>query len=263
MKPYWSMWSARFRLLLQYRAAALAGLFTQLVFGFIYLMIYRGFYAASHGPQPMSLEELTSYVWLNQAMLLLIPWRADDDVAHAVRTGGVVYEMLRPVDLYWFWYSRALARRVAPVLLRCIPMFIVAFAFLGLQPPPSIASGFAWGAATITSALLSTAWATLLAISLMWTLSGEGVNVMSFSVVMLFSGAIVPLPFFPEWAQRIVYTLPFRGIVDIPYRLYLGHIPPNQAPKLILLQLFWVAVLVTIGRLVLHAGKRRLVVQGG
>ena len=45
-RPYVAMLGARFRMLLQYRAAAFAGFATQLFWGAIELMIFAAFYAA-------------------------------------------------------------------------------------------------------------------------------------------------------------------------------------------------------------------------
>ena len=81
--------------------------------------------------------------------------------------------------------------------------------------------------------------------------------------VTIFTGMIVPIPFFPDWAQTIINVLPFRGIVDSPYRIYLGHIPTSDVLLHLGHQLVWVAVLVLIGRWVLSRGLRRLVMQGG
>jgi ABC-2 type transport system permease protein len=61
----------------------------------------------------------------------------------------------------------------------------------------------------------------------------------------------------------VLNWLPFRAIMDVPFRLYSGHLPAAQAPLLIGQQLLWAAILVLIGRLVLSRGLRRLVVQGG
>ena len=72
-----------------------------------------------------------------------------------------------------------------------------------------------------------------------------------------------PIPFFPEWAQAVMEVLPFRGIVDTPYRLYLGHIPTSEALFHLGHQLAWTAALVLAGRWVLSRGVSRLVVQGG
>ena len=55
LRPYSAIVSARFRMLLQYRAAAVAGLWTQVFFGFVLLMIYEAFYGSTAVPPPMTL----------------------------------------------------------------------------------------------------------------------------------------------------------------------------------------------------------------
>ena len=57
MKPYLAIFSSHFRSLLQYRAAALAGVGTQLFFGLVRLMIFDAFYRSSTIVQPMTLDE--------------------------------------------------------------------------------------------------------------------------------------------------------------------------------------------------------------
>ena len=110
-------------MLLQYRAAALAGMSTQLFWGLIRVMIFEAFYRTSTQAQPMTYAEVVNYVWLGQALFALLPWAPDNDVRTMVRTGTVAYELVRPVDLYAFWYSRALANRIAPTLLRSLRCF--------------------------------------------------------------------------------------------------------------------------------------------
>ena len=73
MRGYAAIVSARFRTLLQYRAAAVAGFGTQLVFGLIHAMVLGAFYAVSTRPQPMTYTEVVAYVWLGQAMLGMLP----------------------------------------------------------------------------------------------------------------------------------------------------------------------------------------------
>ena len=198
MSAYVAVVKARFRMLLQYRAAALAGFGTQLFWGLIRVMLFDAFYRSSTAPQPMSYPQTVTYLWLVQAMLLLVPWGADRDIRALVRSGSVAYELIRPTDLYWFWFSRALATRTAPVLLRATPMFIVAGLFLGLQPPPSWASAAAWLIATVGALFLACAFATLMAISLLWTISGDGIARLLATCTTVFSGMILPLPLFPD-----------------------------------------------------------------
>lgn len=263
MKAYWAILSARFRVLLQYRAAALAGFGTQLFWGFIRVMIFTAFYQSTTVAQPMTLRETINYIWLGQALLLLVPWNQDREVEHLIRTGNVAYEIIRPLDLYWFWFCRAVALRVAPVLLRAIPMFLVAGLFLGLDLPPTMASAGAFAAAMLGALLLSSAITTLSTISMFWTISGEGIIRFFPTISVILCGLIIPLPLFPDWAQPVLNILPFRGVMDVPFRLYMAHIPPQQAPALVAHQLAWTAGLIMLGRMLLARGLRRVVVQGG
>ena len=62
MSPYAAILSARFRTLLQYRTAAIAGLGTQLFWGLIRVMIFEAFYRSSNAPQPMALRDVVTYL---------------------------------------------------------------------------------------------------------------------------------------------------------------------------------------------------------
>ena len=109
MRPYFAILSARFRTLLQYRVAALAGIGTQLFWGLIRVMIFDAFYRSTTAPQPMTYAEVVTYIWLGQAMLRFLPWDVEGDARQMMRTGGVAYELLRPLDLYALWFCRSLA----------------------------------------------------------------------------------------------------------------------------------------------------------
>jgi ABC-2 type transport system permease protein len=258
-------------MLLQYRAAALAGLWTQVFFGLVLIMIYEAFYQSTTAPQPMTFTQVVNYVWLGQALLAMLPWNADAEIRAMVRSGAVAYELCRPTDLYWLWYARALAWRIAPTMLRAVPMCIIAAVLLPLvglgewrlASPPSTAAALAFGATLVCTLLLGCALTTLINISLLWTTSGEGAVVLLTTLVTFLSGMIVPLPLFPAWVQPIVRALPFAGLVDLPFRVFIGHIPPGAAVSVLQHQVLWTIGLVLVGRWLLSHGVRRVVVQGG
>jgi ABC-2 type transport system permease protein len=271
LRPYAAIVSARFRMLLQYRAAALAGLWTQVFFGLVLIMIYEGFYGSTAVTPPMTFAQIVSYVWLGQALLAMLPWNADADVRTMVRSGAVAYELCRPVDLYNLWYARALAWRTAPTLLRAVPMCLIASMLLPLvglgawrlHPPPTLGSAAAFGASIACTLLLGCALTTLINISLLWTISGDGLVMLMTATVTFFSGMIIPLPLFPDWAQPLVRALPFAGLIDLPFRVYTGHIPPAAVPAVLAHQMLWTAGIVLAGRWLLARAVRRVVVHGG
>lgn len=271
MTPYPAIVAVRFKMLLQYRAAAWAGFTTQLFWGLIKVMVFAAFFASSSRVQPMSFEQVLVYIWLGQALLALLPWNVDQEVAEQIRTGGVAYELLRPLDLYAYWFARTLAFRAAPASLRMLPMLIFTFwvmpllglADWALPAPPDWASGVSFCLAVVGMLALSTAFTMIMHISLMWTVSGEGFNRLMPGIVPVFAGLIIPLPLFPEWMQPLLYWQPFRGMADVPFRIYSGHIPVAQVPVELLNQWLWFAVLVGFGYWLLGRARHKLVVQGG
>ena len=156
-----------------------------------------------------------------------------------------------------------MAFQLTPTLLRSIPLLLIALLFLDMNLPVSVEAAGAWILSLIGALLLSTAVTLLISISLLWIISGDGVSQLSPAIVTFFSGMVIPLPLSPDWAQPLFYLLPFRGIIDAPSRLYMGHIPPGEVWRVLLHQWVRLILLIAIGRWVLSKGTRRLVVLGG
>lgn len=270
-RAYLAIVSVRCRMLLQYRAAAIAGFATQLFWGFIKVMVFVAFYASAVREPPMTFAEVLVYIWLGQALLALLPWNVDAEIAAQIRSGGVAYELLRPLDLYRFWFARTLAFRIAPTLMRMLPMLAFTLVLLpltplapwALPPPAGMTSAGLFLASVLATLFLSTAFTMIMHVALIWTISGEGFNRMMPGIVPVFAGLIVPLPLFPDWLQGFLHWQPFRGMADVPFRIYSGHIPPEAAVVELGLQWGWVAVLVAVGVWLLSRARHRLVVQGG
>jgi ABC-2 type transport system permease protein len=83
------------------------------------------------------------------------------------------------------------------------------------------------------------------------------------AITVVLSGMIVPLPLFPDGLQPLLLLQPFRGLVDVPFRIYSGNMPLSLACVEVMGQLLWVIALVSLGRFLLSRGTRKLVVQGG
>ena len=271
LAPYLTVFAARLQVTLQYRAAAFAGFITQCWFGIIRILIFAAFYAGGAQHAPMSLANAVTYTWLGQACLAFLPWGADPDVAEMVRSGAIAYERLRPVDTYAWWYVRALAWSVARVLPRAALMVLFAsvlmplagFAKWGLPPPPSLAAGGWFALSMLGLVLLSAAFTLAINVVMTATLTDRGPNTLMAPLVNLFSGAIVPLAFFPDVVRPWLRAQPFAGLVDIPFSIYFGGISGWGAAGAIALQFGWTIVLIFLCRAWLARVMRRLVVQGG
>jgi len=67
----------------------------------------------------------------------------------------------------------------------------------------------------------------------------------------------------PPWLQNICMVLPFRWTADFPLRVYSGNIGSVEALTGIIVQLFWLVILVLTGAFIMKRITRLSMVQGG
>ena len=263
MRAYLSAFRMRRKLELQYRGAVLGGIICQVFFGLILVAVYRAMYAGK--PQAMPLNRITSYVWLQQAFFRML-LASDPELLDKIRTGGIAYDLCRPLNLYGFYYARILALKLMGSLLRAVPMLI--FAFLlpegwGLMLPASPA-GLAWGLAALMIGLLCiSAMENITMGFTMRTLDSRGMQAMLNLLMMILAGNILPLTLYPDSWQRVIRLLPYAQMLDAPIRLYTGETPLADAPRILLIQAAWTLLLISAGIFFWRKNQKRMVIQGG
>jgi ABC-2 type transport system permease protein len=272
LRPYAAAFAARFQLMLQYRAAALAGFATQCWWGATKVMIYAAFYgAAVASDAPLSLSQTITYTWLAQGLLALSPWSADPEIGLAARSGAVGYDRLRPIDTYGWWYARAAAwliARAAPRLGLMLLFAAVALPLAGLgewscRPPASAAAAALFAVSLALGVALSASVLVLLNIVAVVTLDDRGVNALIAALIVAFSGNLVPIALYPDALQPFLLLQPFAGLLDIPLRIYTGALVGTNALTGLGVQAFWALALMLVGRRALARTMTRLQMQGG
>lgn len=267
MRKYLSFFRIRFAAGLQYRTAAWAGISTQFFWGFMNILMYQAFYRSGQKAFPMAFEQLTSYIWLQQAFLaMFMTWFYDNEIFGHITSGSIAYELCRPCDLYGMWYVKNMAIRLSRVVLRCIPILFVAALLpspYGITLPHSISAAGMFLVSMALGFLVMIAFNMLVYISAFYTISPMGIRILITSVLEFLCGAVIPIPFFPDWLQPVMYALPFGSMQNTPFLIYTGHLSLAECGQAILLQCFWLIVLLMIGRWLMHHALKKVIVQGG
>ena len=267
MGKYWSFFKMRLMAGLQYRAAALAGMSTQFVWGTMEILLYRAFWLEAPERFPMGMEALSAYIWLQQAFLTLFAlWNWENDIVESVKTGAVSYELLRPTDIYSMWMARSIANRLARAALRMIPVIAVASFIpapygLRLRVSPAV---FGLFLASMALMVLVVCAYSLFVYSLTFYLTDpNGIMVLSVAAADLLGGAVVPLPFLPDGLRQFAALTPFASMQNVPLRIFSGDITLPEIPGVMGLQVFWIVTLISAGYLLTKNGLRRAVILGG
>ena len=261
---YLAFVSKSFQRRMQYRVANLAGLTTNFFFLLVHVFVYTAFYAARTDPQPLNLNEIITYFVLCQVFFMLMPfWGAQSEVTSAIKDGSVALQLTKPVDFHAYWLADECGRAAYYLLMRGLPTFLISILFFEVAIPKQPTALITFIASMTLATFMSAAITITIFSSAFWTLDTTGISGLSYSIITLFSGMLVPIALWPEWLAHIGTWLPFEGLIDVPFSIYLGKITGMEVWVAIGKQMGWTLFFIGIGRAFLSRGFSRLVIQGG
>jgi ABC-2 type transport system permease protein len=250
-----------FRRHLTYRAATLAGLFTNAVFGVLIAAVFSALYRDRGGDVAgFSLREALTFVWASQSLLAVAAIWGWWEIATAIKSGDVVADLMKPFSFQGYWLSRDLGRAACQFLTRMLPTFLVGVIFYDLALPRSAGTWLAVAPSVLLAVVVSFGWRFILNLTAFWLLDSRGLNSISILVINFFSGFLVPLSFFPPELRAVADLLPFRAMVMLPIEILLDQ---RDSASALAIQLFWAVALVLLAQAVLAVAVRKLVIQGG
>ncbi len=263
MRLYWEVAHRGYRRFATYRAATFAGVFTNSAFGFLRAYVLVALFASRPIVGGYDLSDALTYVFLGQAMLATISLWGWWEVAIAIRSGDIVTQLSRPFDLQAYWLAQDLGRALYHALFRGVPPFILGALVFDLRLPHSPIVWLAFAVSVVLAVAVSFALRFILNLVAFWLFDYRGVGALASGVWTFLSGFAVPIAFFPGALRAVAEALPFRAFLQIPVDIFLTKDTSFDLLGALALQAFWAVLLLSLGRFVLAAAMRRVVVQGG
>ena len=263
MRVFWELASLSFQRQLAYRSAHLAGLVTNLFFGLLRAAVLVALYGAREEVAGFTVIMAITFTGLSQAMighLSLFGW---SDVMRSIYSGEIASDLLKPMGFFRYWLAQDAGRALAAFLMRSVTIMLAYAIIFDIVHPKNIESWVALIMALILSWLASFSWRFLVNLAAFWTPNAIGVSRLLFGFSWILSGFFMPLNYFPNWFQQVAYATPFPSMVFTVIEVYLENLSGIDLLRALLGQLLWFFVLLALIHVVLRAGIRQLVIQGG
>jgi ABC-2 type transport system permease protein len=90
-----------------------------------------------------------------------------------------------------------------------------------------------------------------------------GLQTFQEAFISLFSGALIPIAFFPHWLKVITNLLPFQQMSYSPVSIYLGLVKGPQVYEILATQIVWLIIMFVIARLFFSFAIKKVTIQGG
>lgn len=248
---------------LAYRAATLSGLATNFFFALLRVSVLIALYGDQTEINGLSLHGAITFVAVSQAMIAFLFIFGSTDVMQTVYSGSIGTDLLRPMNLFSLWMARDLGRSLVNLVARGM-VLIAAFALLyPIQVPSRLDQWLVLPLALLLGWLVSYAWRFLVNLSAFWTPDARGFGRVAFMLSQLLAGFVMPLRLYPDWFIEICQWTPFPALFNTSVEVFLGILEGPELALSLLNQVVWFLILAVLCQVVLKAGVRRLVIQGG
>ena len=250
---------------LQFRLGTLVIIAGNLLYLIVVYFLWKAIYASAGTDivNGMTFSDTLIYLVLATALFNFMEMYLVWEIGRSIQSGKIALDLLKPIEYrrYLFWaYSGTF---VTQFFFTFLPTFIVVAAVT------RGAIHFGWNLlffmiSVIMAVSINYSIDFLVGTICLYTESIWGINIMKQVIVMLLSGATIPIAFFPEPLKTIVYYLPFQSIYNAPLTMLLdGASQPQTVLTTLGVQLFWCIAMTILSKLFWKVSLRQITVNGG
>ena len=252
---------------LQFRLGTFVTILGNLIYLTLVYYLWRSIYASSPVKvvNGMTFEDTIIYLVLATALFNFLEMYIVWNMSRSIQSGAIILDLLKPMNYRRYMFFEYFGSNVMTFFLTFLPTFIL----VSIITHGAIHMGLnlLWFVLSVALALLVNFFIEMMVATIcLYTESTWGINIVKESIVLLFSGATIPLVFFPEKLRRVVELMPFRCIYDTPLNILLekpGYTPDSGMWGMLALQAFWCVVLALAGSAFWNYSIKRITVNGG
>ena len=210
----------------------------------------------------MTFSETLIYLVLATALFNFMEMYTVWEIGRNIQSGKIVLDLLKPMRYrsYLFWsYSGSF---VVQFFATFLPTFVIVAVVTHGAVPIGINLLY-FAVSVVMAVMINYSIDFLVGTVCLYTESIWGINIMKQVIVLLLSGATIPLAFFPEGLRQVVRYLPFQSIYNAPLTILLHGTDAAQCAEILLTQLIWTVVMYTLSSLFWKISLRQITVNGG
>lgn len=265
LKKYFCLTRAGIMESLRFRISTLTIVIGNTIYMFIAYFLWKAIYESvdTDVVNGMTFYDTLIYLVLAKALFsfmeMYIVWEMGDNI----RTGKIALNLVKPIDCksYTFWSQSG--NFIMSFFTTFLPTFIIIY-FL---THGTLHIGFNmvfFAVSVVMSIVINFSIDYIVGTICLYTQSIWGINIMKEVIVLLLSGATIPIAFFPGMLKKIVYFLPFQSIYNTPLTILIDkNMNVKDVLLLLLFQLFWTFVMVTASNLFWKKSLKIITVNGG
>lgn len=253
----------RFLSMLAYRMNYYTGIIIYLVNIGAQYFLWSAIYSGADGLGGMNMTQMTTYVavaWMARAFYFN---NLDREIANEIRDGSVAIQFIRPYPYLAVKMMQGLGEGLFRLLLFSTPGMLLVWLLFPIHFPRDPQVWAAFLLMLLFSFVINYQINILTGLCAFFMENSDGMMRFKRVMVDLFSGLIIPVSFFPGWAETVLRLLPFQAITYLPSAVFSGRDGGIGIANVLGVQVLWLVLLCMPILLMWRLARTRLFVQGG
>lgn len=248
---------------LSYRGEFFVTGLSNLVFIILIYYIWKSIYGDLPQLNGMTFKDTFIYLAIASSLFITFITFTEWMISSIIISGDIVKFLIRPLDFQIHMMIIGLSICTVNIVTTSIPTLILLFFVFSSEIPLGYNILF-FIPSVLLAYFISFHIDYIVGITSFYTESIWGISATKEAVVMLLSGVLIPLPFFPEGIQNVLAFLPFQAIFNTPLTILIsdGFSIHNYISK-ILIQCVWLIALHLLSRLYYERAVRVMTIAGG
>lgn len=253
----------RFLMMLAYRTNYYTGILIYSINIGAYYFLWSAIYGNKEQIVGLSVTQMTTYVavsWMARAFYFN---NLDREMALEIMEGKVAVELIRPYNYLGMKVMQGLGEGIFRLFFFSAPGLIIVYFVFPVKFTWDLSVWGLFAISILLSFFINTELNLLTGITTFFIYNNSGLIRAKRVVIDLFSGLLLPISFFPGWAQAVMKYLPFQGISYFPSMIVTKGFSQAQAIDAITQQFVWVILLFFPIQILWSLAKKQLIIQGG
>ena len=226
------------------------------------LALWSALYQGKTQVNGISLATMKCYTVVSIVFELFIASRVEQSVTGKVKDGSISMVLTRPASYPATLFIEHLAGTFQAVVMWVVPYLLVIW-LCGLTRNVELYLGPWFWVSVAGAYLLMFFYQLFFGMIAFWTQEISGFLQARDAVMLVFSGSMVPLWFFPDWLFSAAQYLPFQAMYSTPLSIMIGKIAGPDIYTAVLIQAGWILGFWLLAQLCWRKSRRRMIVNGG
>jgi ABC-2 type transport system permease protein len=263
MRAYLPIARATYMIGIVYRFGFLFTILGNIVYLGVAYYLWKSIYTYSDTIRGLTFNETFLYVGLGSAIFILLKTYADWFIHYEIREGNIATYLTKPIDYQIYNLFANLGSLLINLTAITLPTAFVMIFIFHVKVTPGFGL-LLFPISLLLAFLISFSIDYFIGLLAFYSESIWGVSITKEIIVTVLSGALIPLQFFPDAIQKVLYWLPFQAIYHTPLMMITR--PDQGLPvflPMLLVQIAWAILLFLLARLFYNQAIKVLRIAGG